>query len=111
MALFGINLEAANAMLAPIMLGVAMDDTIHLMNKYGLNREAGMSVHQSMDKALEYTGGALFATTIALVCGFLIVGLSGVASVATFGLLCAFTIFAALFADIIVLPALIKRFA
>lgn len=111
MALFGIHLEAGNAMLAPIMLGVAMDDTIHLMNKYRINRTAGMTVEKSINLALEYTGGALFSTTIALVCGFLIVGLSGVISVATFGLLCAFTILAALFSDIIVLPALIKRFA
>jgi len=45
-----------------------------------------------------------------LVCGFLIVGLSGVASVSTFGLLCAFTILAALLADVCFLPALFKRF-
>ncbi|PSR13789.1 MAG: RND transporter [Bacteroidetes bacterium] len=109
MALLGIPLEAANAMLAPIMLGVAMDDTIHLMNQYKRNRTAGLSVAEGMDQALHYTGGALFSTTIALVCGFLVVGFSGVASVATFGLLCAFTILVALLADVVVLPALVKR--
>ncbi|MEL7220729.1 MAG: MMPL family transporter, partial [Bacteroidota bacterium] len=92
MWLWGIDLEAANAMLAPIMIGVSMDDTIHLMNKYQLNRQAGMPVGESIDQALVYTGGALLSTTIALVGGFLVVGASGVISVATFGLLCAFTI-------------------
>lgn len=109
MWLLGIDLEAANAMLAPIMLGVAMDDTIHLMNKYQLQRQAGHNVTDSMDQALNYTGSALLSTTIALVCGFVVVGFSGVVSVATFGLLCAFTILAALLADVFVLPALIKR--
>lgn len=109
MALFGIALEAANAMLAPIMLGVAMDDTIHLMSKYREQRAAGIPVNASIDHALDYTSGALFSTTIALVCGFLVVGMSGVISVSTFGLLCAFTVLTALIADIIVLPALLKK--
>ena len=109
MVILGIDLEAANAMLAPIMLGVAMDDTIHLMNKFQVYRKAGDDTVTAMDKALEYTGGALLSTTIALVCGFIVVGLSGVVSVSTFGLLCAFTVLAALLADVVVLPALMKR--
>ncbi len=108
MALLGIDLEAANAMLAPIMLGVAMDDTIHLMNKFQFYRAAGADTTSAMDEALSYTGGALLSTTIALVCGFLVVGFSGVVSVSTFGLLCAFTVLTALLADVIVLPALMK---
>ncbi len=110
MYLFGIHLEAANAMLAPIMLGVAMDDTIHLINKFKHYQSLNLPVTESIDKALDYTGGALISTTISLVCGFLIVGLSGVASVSTFGLLCAFTVLAALLADVCFLPALFKRF-
>jgi len=110
MCIFGIHLEAANAMLAPIMLGVAMDDTIHLINKFKHYQSLNFSVTESIDKALDYTGGALFSTTISLVCGFLIVGMSSVASVSTFGLLCAFTILAALLADVCFLPALFKRF-
>ena len=110
MYFFGIHLEAANAMLAPIMLGVAMDDTIHLINKFKHYQSLNFSVTESIDKALDYTGGALFSTTISLVCGFLIVGLSGVASVSTFGCLCAFTVLAALLADVCFLPALFKRF-
>ncbi len=108
MYLFEIHLEAANAMLAPIMLGVAMDDTIHLLNKFKLYRNAGLSTSESIDKAVTFTSGALFSTTISLVCGFMIVGMSGVNSVSTFGLLCAFTILVALLSDICFLPALFK---
>ena len=111
MDLFEIHLETANVMLAPIMLGVAMDDTIHLINKFKHYRSTDLSTSESIDKALTYTGGALFSTTISLVCGFLIVGLSGVSSVSTFGFLCAFTILIALIADVCFLPALLKRFA
>ncbi|MEM1214172.1 MAG: MMPL family transporter [Bacteroidota bacterium] len=108
MAAWGIDLEAGNAMLAPIMLGIAMDDTIHLMNHYQEQRASGQSVVAAMNQALAFTGGALFSTTIALCGGFLVVGWSGVVSVSTFGLLCAFAALAALLADILVLPALVK---
>jgi predicted RND superfamily exporter protein len=110
MVLLGIPLEASNAMLAPIMLGVAMDDTIHLLHKFKAFKQEGYSTTESMNLATLYTGGALLNTTIALVCGFLIVGWSEVVSISTFGLLCAFTVGAALFADLIFLPALVKRF-
>ena len=111
MVLLGIPLEASNAMLAPIMLGVAMDDTIHLVNKFKQYYKSGLNPEESINKASLYTGGALFSTTISLVLGFLVVGMSSVVSVSTFGLLCSFTIFSALFADIVFLPALIKCFA
>jgi predicted RND superfamily exporter protein len=105
----GTALEAANAMLAPIMLGVAMDDTIHLLHSYQHYRKQGLPKVESLDRGLHYTGGALLATTIALMCGFLVVGASGVLSVQTFGLLCAFTVVGALLSDIIVLPAVLKQ--
>lgn len=110
MLLLGIHLEAATAMLAPIMLGVAMDDTIHLMHQFKRRRKEGLSVEKSMDEAISYTGPALFSTTLSLLCGFLVVAMSGVPSVSIFGMLCAFTIVAALLADLIFLPALMKRF-
>ena len=110
MVVFHIPLEAGNAMLAPIMLGVAMDDTIHLLNKFKVYRDSNFSVVKSIDSALNYTGGALFSTTFSLTIGFLIVGLSGVNSVSIFGILCAIAIIFALLADVFFLPALLKRF-
>ena len=110
MVVFQIPLESGNAMLGPIMLGVAMDDTIHLMNKFKMYRDSKLSVAKSIDNALNYTGGALFSTTFSLTIGFLIVGLSGVKSVSVFGILCAVAIIFALLADVFFLPALLKRF-
>ena len=110
MVVFHIPLESGNAMLAPIMLGVAMDDTIHLMNKFKWYRANNLSVTKSIDNALNYTGAALFSTTFSLTIGFLVVGLSSVKSVSIFGILCAVAIIFALLADVFFLPALLKRF-
>ena len=110
MSLLGIPLDVSTAMITPIMLGIAMDDTIHLVYKYRKNAGVTESSQERMDKAMRYTGGALFSTTIALVGGFLIIASSATPSVRDFGLLCAVTVAIALITDIFYLPALLKKF-
>jgi len=110
MNLLDIPLDVTTAMITPIMLGIAMDDTIHLVYKYRRSKYIKGTPEQRMNNAMEYTGGALFSTTIALVGGFLIISSSAVPSVRDFGLLCAVTVSIALITDIFYLPALLKRF-
>lgn len=110
MSLLDIPLDVTTAMITPIMLGIAMDDTIHLVYKYRKSKTVIGSSESRMDSAMLYTGGALFSTTIALVGGFLIIASSAVPSVRDFGLLCAVTVAIALITDIFYLPALLKRF-
>lgn len=110
MSLLGIPLDVSTAMITPIMLGIAMDDTIHLVYKYKKSKAFDGSPLTGMDNAMRYTGGALFSTTIALVGGFLIIASSATPSVKDFGLLCAVTVAIALITDIFYLPALLKKF-
>jgi len=110
MVIFDIPLEASNAMIAPIMLGIAMDDTIHLIHRYKEFKAQGFSVNESMDKAMLYTGRALISTTITLVLGFSVLLFSQLTNMQEFGFLCAVTILFALIADGFILPALIKTF-
>jgi predicted RND superfamily exporter protein len=109
MSLLDIPLDVSTAMITPIMLGIAMDDTIHLVYKYRPDKTIKGSPRDRMDNAMRYTGSALFSTTIALVAGFLIISSSAVPSVRDFGLLCAITVAIALLTDIIYLPALLKQ--
>lgn len=110
MSLLGIPLDVTTAMITPIMLGIAMDDTIHLVYKYRRSKTITGSPELRMDNAMRYTGSALFSTTIALVGGFLIIASSFTPSVRDFGLLCAVTVAIALITDIFYLPALLKKF-
>ncbi len=110
LVLFGINLESSTIMIAPIMLGIAMDDTIHLIHKYQEYRKENFNKNQSINMALLYTGKAIFLTSLALSLGFLIISFSSVQSIKSFGLLSSLTIVFAFIADIIVLPSLIKVF-
>ncbi len=110
MSLLDIPLDVSTAMITPIMLGIAMDDTIHLVYKYKASKTNTTSPEHRIDAAMIYTGNALFSTTIALVAGFLIISSSAVPSVRDFGLLCAVTVAIALITDIFYLPALLKKF-
>ena len=110
MSLLDIPLDVTTAMITPIMLGIAMDDTIHLVYKYRRSTTVSGSSELRINTAMRYTGGALFSTTIALVGGFLIIASSATPSVRDFGLLCAITVAIALITDIFYLPALLKKF-
>ncbi|MCA0131218.1 efflux RND transporter permease subunit [Winogradskyella alexanderae] len=110
MSLLDIPLDVTTAMITPIMLGIAMDDTIHLVHKYRKSKTITGPVESRMNNAMHYTGGALLSTTIALVGGFLIIASSVTPSVQDFGLLCAVTVANALITDIFYLPALLKKF-
>lgn len=110
MAWLDIPLDVSTAMITPIMLGIAMDDTIHLVYKYKRTKGVKGSAKTRINKAMKYTGSALLSTTIALVAGFLIISSSAIPSVSDFGILCAVTVFVALITDILYLPALLKKF-
>ncbi|GGD17944.1 hypothetical protein GCM10011368_19810 [Hyunsoonleella pacifica] len=110
MSLFDIPLDVSTAMITPIMLGIAMDDTIHLVHKYRKNKRIQGTAEERMNNAMHYTGSALLSTTIALVGGFLIIASSATPSVRDFGALCAITVAIALITDIFYLPALLKKF-
>ena len=110
MWLLKIPLDVTTAMITPIMLGIAMDDTIHLIYKYRKYQTAFESPTKRIDQALHYSATALLATTVALVAGFLIIATSAVPSVRSFGILCAVTVSTALITDLFYLPALLKSF-
>ena len=110
MTWFNIPLGVTTAMITPIMLGIAMDDTIHLVYKYRRSKSIQGSPESRMNNAMKYTGSALISTTMALVGGFLIIASSETPSVIDFGLLCAITVAIALITDIFYLPALLKKF-
>lgn len=110
MSLLDIPLDVSTAMITPIMLGIAMDDTIHLVYKYRRSKIISGSPKERIDEAMHYTGSALISTTIALVGGFLIIASSATPSVSDFGILCAVTVAIALVTDIFYLPALLKQF-
>jgi len=103
----GIYLDMGTAMVAAVVLGVAIDDTVHLLVQYRRRRRLGVDPPQAMRESALHVGRAVVTTSVALSLGFFVLTLSSWASVASFGFLSGLAILGAMLADLIVLPALV----
>jgi uncharacterized protein len=101
----GISLDIGGTMVAAVVIGIADDDAVHLLDQYRRRRKAGEPPAQAMDGALIHVGRALVTTSVALAIGFLALTVSAWQAIANFGLIAAFAITVALFAALFVLPA------
>ena len=100
----GLALSVVMAM----TIGIVVDDTVHFLSKYmRARRELGMSPEESARHAFRTVGQALFATTVILVAGFLVLGTSDFFPTAQMGQLTAVVIGLALICDFLLLPPLL----
>jgi len=110
MGWLGIHLDYNKAAIAAVALGIAVDDTIHLVSRYRYEFQRCGDYAEALAAALSDVGRALVITSITLVAGFLVLLGSVLDSVATQGLLLATTIVTALVADFLLMPALVLTF-
>jgi predicted RND superfamily exporter protein len=105
--LAGSHVDVGIAFVFSVCLGIAVDDTIHILHHWKEQRSLGFS---KID-VIEHLGTNLFpviiSTNLVLAAGFGILGLADFIPNAKFGILSAITLFIALFADLFLLPALI----
>lgn len=107
MGWFGIPLDFFNIMLSSIIVGIAVDDTIHFFHNFRKYFEESNDPVQAIQNTFVTTGCALITTTIVLCCGFYIYILSDMKSLFTFGFLTGTAILLALLADFLLAPALL----
>lgn len=107
MAVFGVWLDMATAMVASVTVGIAVDDTIHVYHGYQRRIRAGVSRVWALARSYQHAGRAVSATTVILGGQFLLLGASQFVPTVEFGLLTAFGLTVALFFDLLVLPALL----
>jgi hypothetical protein len=100
----GVDLEVATAMTFSIALGIAVDDTIHLISRYRLEMRKTADYRQACRAAVLNVGSALIETTTVIVGGFLIFCFASLRMNILFGLLCAFLMVLTLLADLFVTP-------
>jgi len=107
MGALGVPLDVTTLMLGGIILGLAVDDTIHFM--YGFQRSVGRSgdVEAAVTETLETTGAALLATSLVLAAGFLVFFMGELENVAHFGVLAAAATLVAFLADVLLAPAML----
>lgn len=107
MAWTGVALDAATVMIASVALGIAVDDTVHLLAAYRERRRRGENPDNAMTDTLHAVGPPMVITTLTAGLGFLVLLRSGFLPVAFFGVLTTVALATALLADLIVTPAIV----
>jgi predicted RND superfamily exporter protein len=111
MGLMGWPLEPGPAVVFTVALGIAVDDTIHILSRAAeASEEHGKSHIDAVREAILNTGRPVVITSIILSAGFAINMLSAFPNNARVGALGAFVILVALVADLFLLPALLVLF-
>jgi len=107
MFLAGFALNFVTAMIGAISIGVGIDYSIHMTQRF--REELGRNTNRldAMRKAARGTGVALVASAASSVVGFAIMGFAPMPMFASYGQLTALMIFFALLASLVVLPCLL----
>jgi len=108
MGWFGIYLDVATSTIATITIGIGVDDTIHFLNTFRYYRNLGEDIDMAIQHTLEVAGKAILFTSMALIFGFSVLGLSTFKPLNLFGLLMMITMVATTIGALIVLPSAIK---
>ena len=106
----GVPLDMMTATIIPMMLGMAVDDTIHFINHSKLEYDRCGKYPLSINRTFRVVGVAIVTTSIITSAVFGAFTTSPCAMNFHFGLLAIVGIVSALAADLFVTPILVKRF-
>ena len=104
-----INIDIGVVISASIILGIAVDDTIHFFSKYFQAREH-MGFEESIDYVLVHSGNAMVLTTLILSLTFLVFAISSFIPNNHFSFVTVVALNLALVFDLLLLPALMSVF-
>lgn len=107
MGWLGLTIDMGVAIAGAIIIGVAVDDTIHFLVKYFDSRKRGLSMADTFDEVLHYAGKAIFFTTVVLSLSFSVFAFSTFTPNQNFGVVTATALVIALIIDLLYLPALL----
>ncbi|HPC81786.1 MAG TPA: MMPL family transporter [Thermoanaerobaculaceae bacterium] len=107
MAWLRIPLDAATVMVASVSLGIAVDNTIHILLAYRRQRAAGLAAPDAAAAALGQVGPAVSDATLAACTGFGALCVSSFVPIRYFGLLALVMMSVALACHLRLTPALL----
>ena len=108
MGWLGIDLDIATASIAAIGLSFCIDDSIHFVHQYQKSRQQGLNNVDAQARTFAKVGTAIVTSSLILFCGYALMGFAALKTVYLFGLLTALMIVAALYAQLVIFPRLMK---
>lgn len=110
LGLAGIPLDVNTLMLSSVVLGIVVDDTIHLLYHFRQHHRQTGDVEASVRMATQRAGSAMLITSLSLALGFLTLVSSSLSHMRNMGVLMALAIAFALLVDLVLTPALLRTF-
>jgi len=109
MGYFGIPLNPGTAMIATIAIGIAVDDTIHLMVRYNKEMKTFNDERKALIETMTSEMLPVLVTSVALFLGFVVLGLSNFVPIIYFGLLSSMVMIFAMVSDLLITPVFLSR--
>jgi predicted RND superfamily exporter protein len=105
--LLGISLDLGSMIVGAMTIGIAVDDAIHVMNRYLAAKEAGKTTHDAIYSAMTESGRAVVYSSLILVLGFSVLAFGSFIPIIYVGIFGALIMFLALLGDLLFLPAIL----
>ena len=108
--ILGLSVDAVDTDvlgIAIVSFGLAVDDTIHFLHRYEIERNISPNARAALEQTFHYTGSAIIRTTVILGIGLTPFALSGYLSIRLLGTYLVFVLGCAVLGDVLLLPALI----
>ena len=109
MGWIGLPLDIMTMTIAAIVIGIGVDDTIHYVDRYQHEIEAGNDDAHAAETAHGEVGRAMVYTSVIITLGFSILTLSNFMPTVYFGLLTGLAMIFALVSNLALLPLLLER--
>ena len=111
MAISGHGVTFAAGVALTLAFGISVDDTIHVLNRLRLAGRDPAHARDPLASAMRQVTPALVATTVILAGGLSGTFGATLPTVVAFGMFTIFVLLVALVSDLLVLPAMLRRFA
>ncbi|MBD8525912.1 efflux RND transporter permease subunit [Pseudomarimonas arenosa] len=106
----GVPLDFFTMMLAPIIIGISVDDTVHFISHYQQQLAKDNNVNAALRRTMAEAGPGVVFTALILGLGFGIMAVASAAGTSNMGKFGALAIFMGLLNDLFLLPALLLKF-
>lgn len=106
MGFLGIPLKPSTILVFSVAFGISVDDTLHFLAKYRQELKSnGWKIGKAVLAAIHETGISMFYTSMVLFFGFSMFIASDFGGTVSLGILVSLTLFFAMFANLLILPA------
>jgi predicted RND superfamily exporter protein len=110
LSFFGFYLSLSNAFIFAIVFGLIVDDSIHIISAYSINRKSKLSIAQSIKYCYDNTFHAVIKTTLIIIVTLIPLLFSEFKSISQLAYITMISALFALIFDLLILPVLLRKF-